>query len=153
MDEVEHLKEQLDKAEKFISQIEENCSYLVDEIIDTVCKNAIKRMNSKMEKFRLCDDYPQSFTFFDQLSVLHQSRDYDEIFFPNGVLEDYLENTLDLELDNIPLKDKIILWYSDCRSQIGHDYEIFDARHMCYQRFNDFQNKRYEELLPDLDEF
>ena len=53
----------------------------IDEIIDIVCKNVIKRMNAEMRKVSLCADFPKEFTFFDQLSVLHQSKDYDEIFF------------------------------------------------------------------------
>ena len=90
MTEIEYLKEQLEKAVKFISQIENDCYPLIDEIIDTVCKNVIKRINTESKQINLCDDLPKGFTFFDQLSVLHQSRDYDEIFFPNGCLEDYI---------------------------------------------------------------
>ena len=80
MTEIEYLKEQLEKADKFISQIENDCYPLIDEIIDTVCKNVIKRINTESKQINLCDDLPKEFTFFDQLSVLHQSRDYDEIF-------------------------------------------------------------------------
>lgn len=152
MDETKYLKEQLEKADKFISQLENDCYPLVDEIIDTVCKNVIKRINTESEQISLCDDLPQEFTFFDQLSVLHQSRDYDEIFFPNGVLEDYIDNSIELELNELPRKYKIILWYSNCRSEYGNDYEVFDARNICNQHFNDLQNKRYEELLPMLEE-
>ena len=152
MTEIEYLKEQLEKADKLISQIENDCYPLIDEIIDTVCKNVIKRINTESKQINLCDDLPQDFTFFDQLSVLHQSRDYDEIFFPNGVLEKYIENSIELELNRLSIKDKIILWYSNCHSEFGNEYEVFDARYMCNQHFNDLQNKRYEELLPMLEE-
>lgn len=153
MDEIEYLKWQLKKADKFISQLEDDCYPLIDEIIDTVCKNVIKHINTELETISLCDDLPQGFTFFDQLSVLHQSKDYDEIFFPNGVLEDYIDNSIELELNELSRKDKIILWYSNCRSEFGNEYEIFDARHMCSQHFNNLQNKRYEELLPMLESY
>lgn len=73
MTEIEYLKEQLEKADKFISQIENDCYPLIDEIIDTVCKNVIKRINTESKQINLCDDLPKEFTFFDQLSVLHQS--------------------------------------------------------------------------------
>lgn len=152
MDETKYLKEQLEKANKFISQLEDDCYPLVDEIIDAVCKNVVKRMNTEAEHISLCDDMPQDFTFFDQLSVLHQSMDYDEIFFPNGVLEDYIDKLIELELNELSRKDKIILWYSNCHSEFGDEYEVFDARYMCSQHFNDFQNKRYEELLPKLEQ-
>lgn len=113
----------------------------------------IKRINIESKQINLCDDLPQEFTFFDQLSVLHQSRGYDEIFFPNGVLEEYIDNSIEFELNRLSRKDKIILWYSDCHSEFGNEYEVFDARHVCTQRFNDFENKRYEELLPKLDSY
>ena len=151
MTEIEYLKEQLEKADKFISQIENDCYPLIDEIIDTVCKNVIKRINTESKQINLCDDLPKEFTFFDQLSVLHQSKDYDEIFFPNGCLEDYIGNSIELEINELPRKDKIILWYSDCHSEFGNEYEVFDARYICTQRFNDFENKMYEELLPKLE--
>lgn len=153
MTEIEYLKGQLGKADKFISQIENDCYPLIDEIIDTVCKNVIKRINIESKQINLCDDLSQEFTFFDQLSVLHQSRGYDEIFFPNGVLEEYIDNSIEFELNRFSRKDKIILWYSDCHSEFGNEYEVFDARHVCTQRFNDFENKRYEELLPKLDSY
>lgn len=151
MTEIEYLKEQLEKADKFISQIEDDCYPLIDEIIDTVCNNVIKRINTESKQISLCDDLPQEFTFFDQLSVLHQSKDYDEIFFPNGVLEDYIDNSIDFELNGLSKKDKIILWYSNCHSEFGNEYEIFDARYICTQRFHDLENKRYEKLLPKLE--
>lgn len=76
-------------------------------------------MNAEMRKVSLCADFPKEFTFFDQLSVLHQSKDYDEIFFPNGILEDYIDNSIELEINELPRKDKIILWYSNCHSELG----------------------------------
>lgn len=152
MDETKYLKEQLEKADKFISQLEEDCYPLINEIIDTVCKNVIKRINTESKQISLCDDLPKEFTFFDQLSILHQSRNYNEIFFPNGVLEDYIDNSIEFELNRLSRKDKIILWYSNCHSEFGNEYEVFDAHHMCNQHFNDLQNKRYEELLPMLEE-
>ena len=152
MTEIEYIKEQLDKADKFITQLEDDCYPLVDEIIDTVCKNVIKRMNKELGQINLCDDLPQEFSFFDQLSVLHQSRDYDEIFFPKGQLENYIENAIELELEILPYKDKVILWYSDCHSGFGNDYEVFNATDICIRHFNDFENKRYEELLPELEQ-
>lgn len=153
MEETKYLQEQLEKADKFISQLEDDCYPFIDAIIDIVCKNVIKRMNAEMGKVSLCADFPKEFTFFDQLSVLHQSKDYDEIFFPNGILEDYIDNSIELEINELPRKDKIILWYSNCHSELGNEYEVFDARHVCTQRFNDFENKRYEELLPKLDSY
>lgn len=152
MTEIEYLKGQLKKADKFISQIENECHPFVEEIVDSVCEKVVKRMNTELRQISLCDDFPQEFTFFDQLSVLHQSRDYDEIFFPNGCLEDYIGNSIEFEINKLPRKDKIILWYSDCHSEFGNEYEVFDARYICTQRFKDFENKRYEELLPMLEE-
>lgn len=59
MTEIEYLKEQLEKAVKFISQIENDCYPLIDEIIDTVCKNVIKRINTESKQINLCDDLPK----------------------------------------------------------------------------------------------
>lgn len=153
MAEEEYLKEQLEKADKFIRQLEYDCSLLVDGIVDTVCKNVIKRIDEEMKQFSLCDDLSKDFTFFEQLSILHQSRDYDEIFFPKGQLEDYIENTIELELDKLSNKDKIILWYSECHSKFGNDYEVFNATDICIKRFNDFENKTYEALVPKLEQY
>ena len=75
MTEIEYLKEQLEKADKFISQIENDCYPLVEEIIDSVCEKVVRRMNTELKQINLCDELPKEFTFFDQLSVLHQSRD------------------------------------------------------------------------------
>lgn len=153
MTEIEYLKGQLEKADKFISQIENDCFPFVKEIVDSVCEKVVRRMNTELEQISLCDELPKEFTFFDQLSVLHQSIDYDEIFFPNGCLEDYIDNSIELEINELPRKDKIILWYSNCHPEFGNDYEMFDARHVCTQRFNDFENKRYEELLPKMEQY
>lgn len=65
MEETKYLQEQLEKADKFISQLEDDCYPFIDEIIDIVCKNVIKRMNAEMRKVSLCADFPKEFTFFD----------------------------------------------------------------------------------------
>ena len=67
MEETKYLQEQFEKADKFISQLEDDCYPFIDEIIDIVCKNVIKRMNAEMRKVSLCADFPKEFTFFDQL--------------------------------------------------------------------------------------
>lgn len=60
MEETKYLQEQLEKADKFISQLEDDCYPFIDEIIDIVCKNVIKRMNAEMRKVSLCADFPKN---------------------------------------------------------------------------------------------
>lgn len=152
MEETQFFKAELENADKFITQLENDCRPLVDDIIKDVCQRMINRINNDLKTIKLSDDLPANFTFFDQLSVLHQSQDYNDIYFPNGMLGDYIDDVIELELKNLSRKDKIILWYSDCRPICGTGYDLFDASEICKEQFNDLLNKRYEELLPELED-
>lgn len=147
--EIEYLREQIDQADDFISQIEKDCSSFVDELLNKVCKRAIRRMNKETKqgnfgRVSLSDDLPISFSFFDQLTILHQSKDYDEIFFPPGMLSNFIDDVLDDELNKLTAIEKTILWYSDCHGDFGSSYEICDIRPKLYERFVEIQNEHYE---------
>jgi hypothetical protein len=143
--EIEYLKEQLKHADDFISQIENDCTSFVDALLNKVCKRAIRRMNKETNGLvRLSEDLPVSFSLFDQLTILLQSKDYDEIFFPPGVLSDYIDNVLDDELNKLTEMEKTILFYSDCHGDFGSFYDVCDIRPKLYERFGEIQNEHYE---------
>jgi hypothetical protein len=130
-------------AEELIDNIEQDCSSISNEIIDKVCRRAMRTMNSKLG-FLVEDDYPNNFKFIDYLSCEIQSKTYDEIFFPGKLLEDYIEEVLDNEYENLTGIEKIILSYSNFRPQFGSGYEFCDIRPFIYPRFRELLNEHWD---------
>ncbi len=130
--------DRISELENFISGVEEDFSDLADDIIDKVCKRAIKRMNKDMDNLHLVtDDFPNNFTFFDRLSVLYDSRTYDEMGYPDGMLERYITETLDGEIDSLPRIEKLILYYSNCYQSYVENDDSNDASYRAENRFKE----------------
>lgn len=120
----------------FIYEIERDCVALSREIIDRICKRAIRRMNKEEKESpvrwaSMTDDFPESFSFFDVLSVEIQYNYYDEI---NPHLRDYIENVLEDEYEKTSAIEQFVLDHSECAEHFECDYEavqrkLFDAFH------------------------
>ncbi len=139
--EEEYLNKRILELEDFILDVEETFTEFSNEIIDKVCKRAIKRMNKEMDNFVLSDDFPVNFTFFDGLSILYCSRSFDEMGYPNDMLEDYITAKLECEIDRLPRIEKLALYYSSC-------YESF-VNHNYYNDASCRAESRFKELLDE----
>ena len=64
--------------EKLIQEVQDQCEYFAKGIINSLCKRAIRKINSWNIHIGT-DDYPSSFNFFNILSIEYQSKCYDEI--------------------------------------------------------------------------
>lgn len=73
--------------EKLIQEVQDQCEYFAKGIINSLCKRAIRKINSWNIHIGT-DDYPSSFNFFNILSIEYQSKCYDEI---SPCLEDAIE--------------------------------------------------------------
>ena len=82
--------------EKLIQEVQDQCEYFAKGIINSLCKRAIRKINSWNIHIGT-DDYPSSFNFFNILSIEYQSKCYDEI---SPCLEDAIEGVLDNEYEN-----------------------------------------------------
>ncbi len=131
-------------AKELIDNIERECVHLSKDIIDKVCRRAMRVMNSNLG-FIIADDYPNTFRFIDYLSCEIQSKTYDEIFFPGRLLEDYIEDTLDKELDQLTAVEKTVLSYSDFTPQVGEGYDWCDIKPRIYSRFHELLNQHWAE--------
>jgi hypothetical protein len=122
-----------------ICQFESECQNYAKSIILRICKNAIKVINKQEAKLAgSTDDYPTNFNFFDILSVELQDRSYDEI---NPYLEDFVENTLDVEYDKISGIEKLVLEYSECSERSECDIEKVKSN--IYSQFHIMMNEHY----------
>lgn len=141
-DVVRRLREEVKELESIISQIEHDSAPYVDDILRKVCKRAIRRMNKDFSgNFSLCDDLPSSFSFYDQLTFLRHTRDYDEIFFVPGMLQDYVEGALDDELDNLSEMEKLVLRHSNCNRDSFCFYDEDDIRYQLYCKFEEIMEE------------
>lgn len=123
------LKEQLQQADNFISEFENDCYELAKGIPRKVCERAIKRMNREMKNTpSLGDDFPARFTFFDKLSILLQSHSIDDLVFPNEILREYIENVIEDEFRKLPPLEQLVLNYKVCERNMFNEYCINDAR-------------------------
>lgn len=129
-------------AEELINNIERNCAYLSKDIIDKVCRRAMRVMNSNLG-FIIADDYPNTFRFIDYLSCEIQSKTYDEIFFPGRLLEDYIDETLEKEYENLNAVEKTVLSYSDFEQQSCVDYDWCDPMPLIRSRFHELLNEHW----------
>lgn len=124
----------------FVYEIERDCDELSRDIVSRLCKRAIKQMN-KVNSYLAgsTDDYPTSFTFFDILSIELQTKCYDEI---NPFLQDFVENTLDKEYDNLPPLERFILDHSKCAENLGCDIEAVQTK--IYEIFHEMLNEHWK---------
>ncbi len=131
-------------AEELINSIESECNSLAKEIIDKVCRRAMREMNSRLG-FIINDDYPNTFRFIDYLACEIQSKSYNEIFFPGNLLENYINETLDKEYDNLTVIEKMVLSYADFTPQAGEGYDWNDPQPQIFTRFNELLNEHWVE--------
>lgn len=129
-------------AEELIDNIQRDCTCLSKEIIDKICHRAMREMNSQLG-FLIADDYPNSFRFIDYLSCEIQSKTYDEIFFPGRLLEDYIDETLDKEYENLNAVEKTVLSYSDFEQQSSVGYDWCDPMPLIRSRFHELLNEHW----------
>ncbi len=141
----------IESYEDFISGIERECEEMSRKILEQLCKRAIKNMN-KLKSYLAgsTDDYPPGFTFFDILSIEMETRTYDEI---NPHLQDYVEEILFQEYEDLPRMERFILDHSECWAMIDCDDEpikkkIFDAfnririEHLFLKKIENYQLKQ-----------
>lgn len=133
----------MDKMERnyidFVYEIERDCDTLSQPIISRLCKRAIKVMNKKASYFAgSTDDYPQSFTFFDILSIELQSKTYEEI---NPFLRDFVENTLDNEYDKLSALESFVLDHSECA--VNMECDIDAVHNKIYGAFHELLNEHW----------
>ncbi|MGL5980689.1 MAG: hypothetical protein ACRCZY_07435 [Phocaeicola sp.] len=127
------------EKDKFILQFESGCKSYANDIIMRICKRAIRELNKQESTLAgSSDDYPDSFKFFDILSIERQDRSYEEI---NPFIEDYIEATLDNEYDKIQGLERLALDYSECYINSECDYE--QVRQNIREQFQDLLNKHY----------
>ena len=128
------------RALDFVLEFEGRCSNFSDDIIEKICKKAIRKMN-KVDAYLAgsTDDFPSSFNFFDILSIELQTKSYDEI---NPFLEDFVFSVLHDQFDNLPKLERLVLEYSECSKNLGVDLEAIEER--IYNRFHRMVNDHYE---------
>lgn len=135
----------------FVYEIEQECDTLSRDIIERICKRAIRRMNKEEKESpvrfsSMTDDFPKRFSFFDVLSVKIQSNYYDEI---NPHLRNYIENVLEDEYKKTSAIEQFVLDHSECAEHLECDYEavqqkLFDAFH---DKLNEhWQTKKIQEF-------
>lgn len=129
-------------AEEIIAVIEDECCSYTNEILDKLCKRAMRKMNSKLG-FLIQDDYPNTFRFIDFLACEIQSKNFDEIFFPGRPLEDYIDEVLDEEYDNLQPIERSILSYSNLTPEHGTEYEFCNIRDFLFPHFEDMLNEHW----------
>ena len=88
--------------EKLIQEVQDQCEYFAKGIINSLCKRAIRKINSWNIHIGT-DDYPSSFNFFNILSIEYQSKCYDEI---SPCLEDAIEGVLAVSYTHLTLPTK-----------------------------------------------
>lgn len=141
----------IESYEDFINGIERDCEEMSRKILEQLCKRAIKKMN-KLESYLAGskDDYPPGFTFFDILSLELETRTYDEI---NPYLQEYVEDTLFQEYEDLPRMERFVLDHSESWAMIDSDDEpvkkkIFDAfnririEHLSLKKIENYQLKQ-----------
>ncbi len=125
------------ELESRLDSIERECTHFADEVITTVCKRAIRQMNTwPRDTACVCDEYPSGFKFFDILSIELQSNYYCDI---SPLLEDAVENALWNEYKDLSAQEKFFIYNMECSTK-----DILDD--------NDIQrllNDRFRELLNE----
>ncbi len=156
--EKEQLEESILEAEKFIRIFEKKCEPFADDIIDKVCKRAIRRMNKEMKvdthikcskfvnyiKFFSDDfigyEFPNTLTFFDSLSILYQSYSLDEMGIPYGLLEDYILYTLRNEIDSLSEIEKLVFSYGYYLVDSEGEFDFYEAVYKAKTHFIEILN-------------
>lgn len=122
---------------ELIKEIQNQCKYFANDIVTRLCKRAIRKMKAWEIKIGE-DNYPESFNFFDILSIECQSKCYDEI---SPCLKDAIEGVLDNEYDNLLPQERFFVDYSRCYYDNG--YDPISVKQLIYKRFNELLNEHW----------
>lgn len=120
--------------------IESYCNTYAKDILATVCKRAIRKLNV-LEPSLACghDDYPSNFKFFDILSIELQTYSYCDI---NPYLESTVEGTLLNEYEKLTPQEKFFVENCNCSySEILDETEVLE---MLREHFNKLYNEHWQ---------
>lgn len=125
---------------ELLEEIQEQCSLFSYELITLVCKRAIRTINTwKAHALPYADDFPNTFTTFDILSVLFQSMGFEEI---SPRLYDAIEGTLSSAYESLSAQEKFFIQYSEC--YINKEcLSPNDIDKKLYDRFVDMLNEHW----------
>ena len=88
---------------EYITQLENRCHSMAEDIITRLCKRAMRGMNQlEATLIGSTDNYPPKFKFIDILAIELQDRIEEEI---NPSLEDYIRTTLEEEQNNLSAEE------------------------------------------------
>ena len=124
--------------EKLIQEVQDQCEYFAKGIINSLCKRAIRKINSWNIHIGT-DDYPSSFNFFNILSIEYQSKCYDEI---SPCLEDAIEGVLDNEYEKLLPQERFFVDYSQC--YYDNEFDSESIKRKIYDRFYEILNEHWE---------
>ena len=125
---------------EYITQLENRCHSMAQDIITRLCKKAMREMNQlEATLIGSTDDYPPKFKFIDILSIELQDRIEEEI---NPVLEDYIWTALEKEQNNLSSEESFILE----QAYLDYNYEADEAEitRQIRSRFYELLNEHYE---------
>lgn len=97
--------------DQVIDELEEQCECLADPIINRMGWRIIRRINKQLADMNLDEGMAElRMSIFDQMSIYYQSRSYEEFMFG---FDDYLDDTIQAEIDNLPEVERMILEHRD----------------------------------------
>lgn len=134
---IKGLQREIENRDNFIKEFESDCIRQSCHIPEKVCKRAIRRMNNELKNILFCDDFPSRFTFFDRLSILLQSNSIDDLWFPDGMLSEYIENILEDEFDKLSPLEKLVMYYRECECNSFGEYTTNNVIEELYDYFID----------------
>lgn len=125
---------------ELLEEIQKQCSHFAQEVLTLVCKRAMRTINTWMvHVLPNADDYPNTFTTFDILSVLFQSMGFAEIA---PYLEDAIDGALSSAYDSLSAQEKFFIAYSDCNVYM-RSLTIEEIDKIIYDRFVDMLNDHW----------
>lgn len=125
---------------EYITQLENRCHSMAEDIITRLCKRAMRGMNQlEATLIGSTDNYPPKFKFIDILAIELQDRIEEEI---NPSLEDYIRTTLEEEQNNLSAEERFVLE----QAYLDYNYEVDDAEitRQIRSRFYELVNEHYE---------
>lgn len=91
--------------QEIIEKIEKDCDALSEKIIAKVVRGIFKDLNA-LDVSMISEDYPEDFKFVDVLSIMSQTRSYEEI---NWELPGAIENFLDSAYEYLTPCERMVL--------------------------------------------
>ena len=125
---------------EYITQLENKCHSMAENIITRLCKRAMRGMNQlEATLVSSTDDYPKNFKFIDVLSIELQDRIEEEI---NPVLEDYIWTALEDEQNNLSSEERFVL--EQAYLDYNYDVDYSEITSQIRSRFHELLNEHYE---------